>query len=157
MTDAQRLNFSFVLPGRLAGLAWPFPRREALDSGAFLRSQGIGLLVNLSGEAYDPQQRASLAGIELLDLPVDDFCPPEPAQADHLWARLGALAPGRALALHCAAGMGRTGTLLACLLGRELGLDGPSAVARVRQLRPGSVETVAQEELVERWLQRGTE
>jgi atypical dual specificity phosphatase len=53
--------------------------------------------------------------------------------------------------------MGRTGTLLACLLGRQLGLDGPSAVAWVRQLRPGSVETVAQEEMVEHWLQLGTE
>jgi len=152
MSDAERLNFSFVLPGRLAGMAWPFPRREAADAPALLRASGVGLLVNLTGEPYPEDGRAALAGIELIDEPVDDFCPPDPDQADRLWERLQSLPSGSALVLHCAAGMGRTGTLLACLLGRELGLDGAAAVARVRALRPGSVETQAQEEMVESWL-----
>jgi atypical dual specificity phosphatase len=152
MTDAERLNFSFVLPGRLAGLAWPFPRREPADAPALLRAHGITQLVNLSGEPYPEDGRTALTGIELIDEPVDDYCPPDPEQADRLWARLASLPAGSALALHCAAGMGRTGTLLACLLGRELGLDGAAAVARVRALRPGSVETLAQEEMVDAWL-----
>lgn len=152
MNDAERLNFSFVLPGRLAGMAWPFPRHGELDTGRFLHNQGVQVLVNLSGEPYSKQERSQLAGLSLVDLPIADYCPPEPSQADGLWQLWRELASPHALALHCAAGMGRTGTLLACLLGRELNLDGPQAVARVRSLRPGSVETVAQEEMVERWL-----
>jgi atypical dual specificity phosphatase len=152
MTDAERFNFSFVLPGRLAGMAWPFPRRDPADAPTLLKAHGVVQLVNLTGEPYPADGRKALAGIELIDEPVDDYCPPDPAQADRLWERLQSLPGGSVLVLHCAAGMGRTGTLLACLLGRELGLDGRAAVARVRALRPGSVETTAQEELVESWL-----
>jgi len=142
-----------VLPGRLAGLGWPFrrdtPPREVAD---LLREAGVAVLVNLTGEPYPANGRTALEGLMLVDLPVEDYTPPTMAQADALWELYAALPPGRALALHCAAGIGRTGTLLACLLGRELGLHGVDAVAMMRSLRPGSVETAEQEELVGDWL-----
>jgi atypical dual specificity phosphatase len=150
---ARRLNFSVVLPGRLAGLGWPFRRDVPPESVVeLLRETGVSVLVNLSGEPYPAAARAALAGIRLLDLPVDDFTPPSPEQVDALWALFTALPQGQALALHCVAGIGRTGTLLACLLGRERGLVAAEAVDQIRLLRPGSVETEAQEELIAEWL-----
>ena len=52
------------------------------------------------------------------------------------------------VAVHCAAGLGRTGTVLAAWFVTQ-GLSAQNAIARVRRLRPGSVETEEQERAVE--------
>ncbi len=52
------------------------------------------------------------------------------------------------VAVHCAAGLGRTGVVLACYL-IDKGLNATNAIARIRRLRPGSIETEDQEKAVE--------
>ena len=49
--------------------------------------------------------------------------------------------------VHCAAGLGRTGTFAAQLLVTS-GLTPQKAIAAVRQARPGTIETEAQEQAV---------
>jgi ADP-ribosyl-[dinitrogen reductase] hydrolase len=56
---------------------------------------------------------------------------------------------GGCLALHCAAGLGRTGTIAAKLLS-ERGLTADAAIAEIRRLRPGTIETAEQVEFVVR-------
>ena len=125
--------------GRLLGCA--YPRREAAIAG--LARQGISVLVNLHERAHDPSRLARY-GLEETHLPVADFTPPSPAQLDHGVAVIAeALAADRGVAVHCAGGRGRTGTLLACYLIHQ-GLDPHAAIARVREVRPGAVETRAQ-------------
>lgn len=51
---------------------------------------------------------------------------------------------GGKVAVHCAAGLGRTGTLVAKML-VDRGLDVDAAIARVRNARPGTIETLRQE------------
>jgi protein-tyrosine phosphatase len=64
---------------------------------------------------------------------------------------LARLAAGEAVAVHCYAGVGRTGLLLACLLGRLERLPGEEAIRRLRLLRP-AIETPDQERFVRRYL-----
>lgn len=122
-------------------LGCDYPRRAAAIVG--LARQGISVLVNLHERAHGPALLAR-HGLEEMHLPVADFAPPSPAQVDRgIAAIVEALAAGRRVAVRCAGGRGRTGTLLACHLVLR-GLDPHAAIARVREARPGSVETRAQ-------------
>ncbi|EHH50422.1 hypothetical protein EGM_01252, partial [Macaca fascicularis] len=63
-------------------------------------------------------------------------------------------ARGEAVGVHCALGFGRTGTMLACYLVKERGLAAGDAIAEIRRLRPGSIETYEQEKAVFQFYQR---
>ena len=49
---------------------------------------------------------------------------------------------------HCFWGRGRTGTMLACYLVKDEGIDPQEAISRIRDQRPYSVETYEQEDAV---------
>uniref|UniRef100_A0A8C7EID5 Swiss Army Knife protein DSP-PTPase phosphatase domain-containing protein n=1 Tax=Neovison vison TaxID=452646 RepID=A0A8C7EID5_NEOVI len=73
---AQPPNFSWVLPGRLAGLA--LPRLPAHYQ--FLLDQGVRHLVSLTERG--PPHGDSCPGLTLHRLRIPDFCPPAPEQID---------------------------------------------------------------------------
>jgi ADP-ribosyl-[dinitrogen reductase] hydrolase len=54
---------------------------------------------------------------------------------------------GSDVLVHCRGGLGRAGTIASRLL-IELGMPPKTAIARVRSVRPGAIETRAQEEYV---------
>lgn len=140
-------NFSFVLPGKLAGMARP-GTYDPLDADLdFLRQQNIRAIVNLTETPLD-RDSVETAGMAYLHLPVPDFAPPAREQiAEFIDFIDQQLTSGRAVAVHCGAGQGRTGTMLACYLVRT-GMEGDEAIGTVRQLRPRSIETRTQEEAV---------
>ncbi len=66
---------------------------------------------------------------------------------------IGLLSVKQSVVVHCLGGLGRSGTIAARLL-VELGIDPDDAINRVRQSRPGAIETKAQEQYVRQkgWL-----
>ncbi|MDR3077680.1 MAG: dual specificity protein phosphatase family protein [Planctomycetota bacterium] len=146
-------NFSFIIPGKLAGCARPGePDGNLLSDLSGLARLGVGALVTLTPEALD---RGVLrdAGLEYLHLPIQDFEAPIPGQVREFVAFVEARTrEGKAVAAHCGAGMGRTGTMLACYLVSQ-GAAPDAAIRKVRKERPGSVETPEQERSVREFFQ----
>ncbi len=145
--EADVLNFSWVQAEQLAGMAQPGLARSLDEDLAFLQGQGLRLLVSLTEEPTS-EKELKAHGMELLHLPVADFTPPGLGQMNQFARRNEAsLAQGRPVGVHCTAGMGRTGTMLASWFVWQ-GMEGVEAIQEIRRLRPGSIETPEQEAAV---------
>ena len=128
-----------------------YPRSEAALRE--LADRGVTLLVNLH-ERPHPSELLARYGLTEVHLPVPDITPLSPEQLERGVAAIEqAVASERKVAVHCGGGLGRTGTLLACYLVKG-GLNPSEAIARVRAVRPGSVETPVQEAAVEDYSRR---
>jgi atypical dual specificity phosphatase len=137
-------NFSWMIENRLAGVS--YPRSE--DAIALLCQLGVQALLNLSEEPL-PLDLLSKYQLRGEHLPVADFTAPTLDQVERALIIIdGFLAQGLPVAVHCGAGLGRTGTILACYLVSQ-GSTAKEATQQVRTKRPGSIETRAQEAVVE--------
>ena len=86
--------------------------------------------------------------LTVLTAVVNAATPPTVAQIQMLLARMSAaMRRGEVLAVHCLAGLGRTGTVLAAWLVRE-GLTAEEALRRVRLIDAQYVQSEAQEALL---------
>ncbi|MGI8916283.1 MAG: dual specificity protein phosphatase family protein [Chloroflexota bacterium] len=151
LTDEERRNlilpnFSWLIDNELAGMSLP----RTNDALALLPQLGVRAVVSLTEQ---PLPVASLTeyGIVAEHIPVPDFTAPT---LDQLIRAVAAIercrAGGRPTAVHCGAGLGRTGTILAGALVAR-GLPAAAAIARVRAARPGSVETPEQVAVVNQY------
>jgi atypical dual specificity phosphatase len=92
--------------------------------------------------------------LDVLHLPVPDFGVPTDSVLweEGLQTVTKAARNGKNVAIHCLAGVGRTGTFLACLAKKILGKSGIGAINWVREFVPGAMENPLQEEFVIRYL-----
>jgi len=89
--------------------------------------------------------------IAQVHIPVRDFTAPTLEQMIEFVGVVSASVERRdPVGVHCTAGLGRSGTMAAAYLVAE-GVSATEAIATVRRLRPGSIETEAQEEAVSRF------
>lgn len=145
----QPHGFTWIDKPHLAALGLP----ESLEELLWLRRQGIDFLVSLTEDRLR-RDWINDAGLFVLHEPVVDMEPPTQEQLDHCITSIDrALEQNMGVAVHCGAGLGRTGVVLACHLVKH-GLSAPNAIARVRRLRPGSIETDEQAEAVEEFGRR---
>lgn len=144
------------LKGRLFRSPMPF-RRDDGDLLDAAMADGVRVVVMLTSmeEGLEKARRDLLAeyasrSLVCIHLPIGDF--EVPTDRGALESALGSaeshLQGGEGVLVHCAAGIGRTGLFLACLVGRVARLDGTLATVWVRKFIPGAVETPSQEDFV---------
>ena len=153
LDDPLNGDMHAVVPGRFIAFKSPravSPAGPWADQGgarhfhpAFyadtFRRLGVRLVVRLSEPHYDAAECAR-AGVPVLDLCFPGHAtPPLAVVFRFLRAVDEQMAGGGAVAVHCAEGRGRTGTLIALWLMRTHRFTAREAIAWLRVARPGSV------------------
>jgi len=146
---AQPEGFSWIDKPLLAALARP----AAAEDLIWLRRQGIELLISLTEDRLR-RDWVDEAGILVFHVPVVDMEAPTQEELDRCVSAIErAMERRMGVAVHCTAGLGRTGVVLAgYFVGK--GLTAQNAIARVRRLRPGSIETGEQEQAIVEYARR---
>ena len=146
-------NFSWVIPGKLAGCSLPYFGPGEGNDAPWFAGQGVGMLVSFVKPDGDPAGECSRNGIEWIYYPIIDYGVPsdEGAFAKLIDKALAAIAEGRGVCFHCYAGIGRTGMALACTLGKHLSIGADQAIEAVRKCR-ASIESQSQEDFTRRFL-----
>ena len=142
-------GFSWVDKPHLAALARP----SSAEDMHWLRQQGIQVLISLT-EDRPRRDWSDEAGLLVFHEPLEDMEAPSQEQLDRAVSAIDrALKSGMPVAVHCGAGLGRTGVVLAAYL-VSTGMTAQAAIARIRRLRPHSIETEDQALSVESFARR---
>lgn len=140
-------NFSWVVDNQLAGMGHPGHGETADTRYAYLANRDVSLMVSLT-ETAPESALLDVHGIAQVHLPVVDFTAPTLMQLDtFVTTTADELMIGGRVVVHCAAGQGRTGTFLAAWFVAS-GATSAEAIDHVRELRPGSIETKDQVDIV---------
>lgn len=133
-------DMNWIIPGKILALAGPTEEVFSInDFIPYAKEHNIKTLVRLNRPHYSPDQVIG-EGIAHHHLFFKDGDIPTPS----LIVRFCQIAEetlcnGAALAVHCRAGLGRTGTMIAIYLIYKHGLQADEVIAFLRMMRPGSV------------------
>ena len=138
-------NFSWIIEEKLAGSAIPTSKEE-ID---WVKQEGVKSIVTIREE---PLEDEWIKDVNYLHVHSNDMGIPEFSDlvnsVDFIHQRITNDEP---VMVHCLAGLGRTGTILACYLIKYEDMTANDAIEKVRQERHGSIQSFSQEEIIFRF------
>ncbi|XP_061834292.2 dual specificity protein phosphatase CDC14AB isoform X1 [Nerophis lumbriciformis] len=138
-------DLNWIVPSKLLAFSGPHPKSK-VENGyplhapeayfPYFRKHNVSAVVRLNKKIYDAK-RFTDAGFDHYDLFFLDGSTP----SDIITRRFLSLCDGTlgAMAVHCKAGLGRTGSLIGCYLMKHYRFTALEAIAWIRICRPGSV------------------
>jgi atypical dual specificity phosphatase len=140
-------NFFWLSGGAIAGMERPGAYCFLDDDLAFLKRQGIEIVISLTIDPLRPFV-GDRSDFEFFHIPVPDGAAPSIEQIEQLLNYLTyGLRDGKKIVVHCGAGYGRTGTMLACYL-VNCGMTAEEAIREIRKKMPLAIENRRQEERI---------
>ena len=138
-------NFSLLIPEKLAGSAIPTSKDEI----KWLEEEGVKSIVTIREEALEFPLPSEM---KYLHVHSNDMGVPEfddlVYSVDFIHRRITNNEP---VMVHCLAGLGRTGTILACYMIKYQKMSTQDAIDYVREKRHGSIQSYPQEEIIFRF------
>ena len=135
-------NFSWIIEGKLAGSAIP----TSIDEVEWVIDQGVKSIVTIREEPLDSDYTNN---VNYLHVHSNDMGVPE---FDDLVKTVNfihdRIVNDEPVMVHCLAGLGRTGTILSCYLIKYKKMSADDAIQKVRDERPGSIQSFSQEEII---------
>ncbi|XP_071458629.1 dual specificity protein phosphatase CDC14B isoform X4 [Marmota flaviventris] len=151
---AENGDLNWIIPDRFVAFCGPHARSR-LESGyhqhspenyiPYFKTHNVTTIIRLNKRMYDAK-RFTDAGFDHHDLFFADGSTPTDAIVKE-FLDICENAEG-AIAVHCKAGLGRTGTLIACYIMKHYRMTAAETIAWVRICRPGSVIGPQQQFLV---------
>jgi len=138
-------NFSWIIEEKLAGSAIPTSKDEI----KWLEEQGVKSIVTIREQPLDANwtEKMKYLHVQSNDMGVPEF-DDLVNSVDFIHSRIMANEP---VMVHCLAGLGRTGTILACYLIKYQNTSADDAIQKIRKERHGSIQSFSQEEMIFRF------
>ena len=132
-------NFGWLINNRLAGSGMPTSSSD-ID---WVLKQGIKSKITMT---EDSLPESWVKEIKYMHVPTEDLSAPDMDKIDQAVDFINKqIQNNEPVMVHCAAGIGRTGTILACYLVKYQKLSASDAIKKVRKERPGSIQSETQE------------
>lgn len=140
-------NFRYLIKDKLAGSGFPGAYSDIRQALLNLKKEGFSAIISLTRQRI-PQAVIEEMDFDYLHLPIAEFGVPTLEQIEEFvrFAR-GKIEGGGKVLVHCWAGYGRTGTLVACYLVAK-GMSARQAIRDIRKKTQGYIETPEQETAV---------
>jgi atypical dual specificity phosphatase len=129
-------SFGWVIEGKLAASGLPSSSAQL----RWLGSHGVDSVLTLT-ESPLPKEWLDETKLPSKHVQMFDHAPPtQESLAESTRYIASQIKEGRTVLVHCLAGVGRTGSVLAAYLIEYDGKTADQAIAHIRSIRPGSIE-----------------